>query len=141
MAVRLSPYLNFDGDAREAVEFYGTVFGVTPDISTYDSIGPVDDPAQAKKVMHSQLELPVEGAGALMASDVPPGTTLTDHASVALFGGPDDRERLRAWFAALSEGAQEVMAMETAPWGDEFGMLTDRFGVGWLVNVAGTTTP
>jgi len=138
MTARLSPYLNFDGDAREAVEFYGTVFGVTPDISTYDSIGPVDDPAQAKKVMHSQL--PIEGVGTLMASDVPPGTTLTDHASVALFGEPADRERLRAWFAALSDGAREVMAMETAPWGDEFGMLTDRFGVGWLVNVSGPTT-
>ena len=134
MAVQLSPYLNFDGDARAAVEFYGTVFGVAPDISTYDSFGPVDDPAQAKKVMHAQL--PIEGAGTLMASDVPPGTTLTDHASVALFGGPDDRERLRAWFAALSDGAQEVMAMETAPWGDEFGMLTDRFGVTFVLDIA-----
>jgi len=137
MATQLSPYLNFDGDAREAVEFYGRVFGTTPDISTYDSVGPVDDPALAAKVLHAQLT--IEGVGTLMASDVPPGTTLTDRASVALSGETGDRERLRAWFAALSEGAQELTAMETAPWGDEFGMLRDRFGVGWLVNVAAPT--
>jgi len=137
MAAQLSPYLNFDGDAREAVEFYGRVFGTTPDISTYDSVGPVDDPALAAKVLHAQLT--IEGVGTLMASDVPPGTTLTDRASVALSGETGDRERLRAWFAALSEGAQELTAMETAPWGDEFGMLRDRFGVGWLVNVAAPT--
>ena len=138
MATQLSPYLNFDGDAREAVEFYGRVFGTTPDISTYDSVGPVDDPALAAKVLHAQLT--IEGVGTLMASDVPPGTTLTDRASVALSGETGDRERLRAWFAALSEGAQELTAMETAPWGDEFGMLRDRFGVGWLVNVAAPTS-
>lgn len=137
MATRLSPYLSFDGDAREAIEFYGTVFGVAPDIRTYDSVGPVDDPVQAKKVMHSQI--PVAGVGTLMASDVPPGTTLTDHGSVALSGGPEDSERLHSWFAALSEGAQEVMAIATSPWGDEFGMVTDRFGVGWLVDVAAPT--
>ncbi|MFI2703994.1 VOC family protein [Cellulosimicrobium composti] len=138
MATQLSPYLNFDGDAREAVEFYGRVFGTTPDISTYDSVGPVDDPALATKVLHAQLT--IEGVGTLMASDVPPGTTLTDRASVALSGETGDRERLRAWFAALSEDAQELTLMETAPWGDEFGMLRDRFGVGWLVNVAAPTS-
>jgi len=138
MATQLSPYLNFDGDAREAVEFYGRVFGTMPDISTYDSVGPVDDPALAAKVLHAQLT--IEGVGTLMASDVPPGTTLTDRASVALSGETEDRERLRAWFAALSEDAQELTLMETAPWGDEFGMLRDRFGVGWLVNVAAPTS-
>src|SRR5690606_32878014 len=108
MATQLSPYLNFDGDAREAVEFYGRVFGTTPDISTYDSVGPVDDPALAAKVLHAQLT--IEGVGTLMASDVPPGTTLTDRASVALSGETGDRERLRAWFAALSEGAPGLTA-------------------------------
>ena len=135
MAVQLSPYLTFDGNAREAVEFYASVFGVTPDLSTYDSVGPVDDPAQAKKIMHSQLAL--EGVGTLMASDTVPGMAPATSSSVALFGGPGDRARLESWFAALSDGAADVMAIETAPWGDAFGMLTDRFGTVWMVNVAG----
>jgi len=133
MATQLSPYLSFDGNAREAITFYGSVFGVEPDIDAYDSVGPVDDPVEANKVMHSQI--PVEGVGTLMASDVPPGTTLVGNPSIALFGGRDDRERLHGWFAALSDGAQEVMALEAAPRGDEFGQLTDRFGIRWLVDV------
>lgn len=134
MAAQLSPYLTFDGNAREAIEFYGAVFGVAPDISTFDSVGPVDDPALAKKVMHSQI--PVAGVGTLMASDAAPGMPPVGNASVALFGDTADRERLHAWFAALSDGASDVMGIETAPWGDEFGMLTDRFGIAWMVNVA-----
>lgn len=135
MTVQLSPYLTFDGNAREAVDFYASVFGVTPEVSTFDSVGPVDDPEQAKKVMHSQLV--VEGVGTLMASDTAPGMPPAVSSSVALFGEQADSERLHAWFTALSDGARDVMAIETAPWGDEFGMLTDRFGTVWMVNVTG----
>jgi len=138
MAVQLSPYLTFDGNAREAVEFYASVLGVTPDLSTYDSVGPVDDPAQAKKIMHSQLV--VEGVGTLMASDTVPGMAPATSSSVALFGGPGDRARLESWFTALSDGATDVVPIENAPWGDAFGMLTDRFGTVWMVNVAAADT-
>ncbi|MBD8079583.1 VOC family protein [Cellulosimicrobium arenosum] len=135
MSVQISPYLNFDGDAREAIELYGSVFGAEPAIDTFDSVGPVDDPATAKKVMHSQVEVP--GVGTVMASDVPPGTPAPPHGTIALSGGQEEREQLHAWFAALSDGARDVMGIETAPWGDEFGMVTDRFGTVWMVNVAG----
>jgi PhnB protein len=136
MTVQLSPYLSFDGNAREAIEFYGTVFGAPADISTYESVGPVDDPAMADKVMHSQVDVPA--VGAVMASDVPPGMPVSVNSSISLSGGPQESEQLHAWFAALSDGGTNAMPIETAPWGDEFGMVTDRFGVVWMVNVAGS---
>ncbi|MCC2315047.1 VOC family protein [Cellulomonas xiejunii] len=138
MTARISPYLGFRDQARAAMEFYGDVFGAQPVFSTFEEFGMAQDPADAGKIMHSQLELPA-GGGLLMASDTPVGMPVPDEssASVALFGGPQDAEALRTVFARLSEGGTPGVPMEVAPWGDEFGMCTDRFGVGWMVNVAG----
>jgi len=138
MTARISPYLNFRDQARAAMEFYAEVFGAQPTFSTFEEFGMADDPADAGKIMHSELELPA-GGGVLMASDAPAGMPVPDasSASVALFGEAQDAPALRAVFARLSEGGTPGVPMEVAPWGDEFGMCTDRFGVGWMVNVAG----
>ncbi|UZN03525.1 VOC family protein [Cellulomonas sp. S1-8] len=138
MTARISPYLGFSGQARAAMEFYGEVFGAEPTFSTFDEYGMAQDPADAGKIMHSQLELP-SGGGTLMASDAPAAQPAPDESSssVALFGEAADAEALRAVFARLSEGGTPGVPMEVAPWGDEFGMVTDRFGVGWMINVAG----
>ena len=63
-----------------------------------------------------------------------------DNVSVSLSGGPEDAEELRGWFAALSEGGDVRQPLEAAPWGDEFGMFVDRFGISWLVNIAGAAS-
>lgn len=138
MTARLSPYLGFRDQARAAMEFYADVFGGTPTLSTFEEFGMADDPADAGKVMHSQLELP-GGGGTLMASDAPAGMPVAEHpsGSVALFGDAGDAEALRAAFARLAEGGTDVLPMAVAPWGDEFGQVTDRFGTTWMVNVAG----
>lgn len=137
MTARISPYLGFRDQARAAMTFYGEVFGAEPTFSTFDEFGMAQDPADAGKVMHSQLELP--GGGVLMASDAPAAMPVPGESSVsvALFGDAADAETLRAVFARLSEGGTPGVPLEVAPWGDEFGMCTDRFGVGWMVNVAG----
>ena len=57
---------------------------------------------------------------------------------MSLSGGPEDADELCGWFAALSEGGQVRQPLEPAPWGDEFGMFVDRFGISWLVNIAGS---
>ncbi|MBF0687954.1 MAG: VOC family protein [Cellulomonas sp.] len=138
MTARISPYLNFRDEARAAMEFYAEVFGAQPTFSTFEEFGMADDPADGGKIMHSQLELPA-GGGVLMASDTPAGMPVPEEssASVALFGDAQDAAALRTVFARLSEGGTPGVPMEVAPWGDEFGMCTDRFGVGWMVNVAG----
>ena len=137
MSINLNPYLNFpDARAREAMELYHSVMGGELSIMTFGDMG-TEGPL-ADQVMHAQLEVP--GGLVLMGADAPPEmvqVTFGDSISVSLSGGPEDGDQLRSWFAALSEGGEVRQPLEAAPWGDEFGMLVDRFGISWMVNVAG----
>lgn len=137
MSITLNPYLGFRGEARAALEFYASVLGGTPAISTYAESGMPHAPEQADAVMHGRLDIP--GGPTLMAADAPSGTDVPSESSVAisLSGGPADGETLRRWYAGLSAGGTNVLPLAKAPWGDEFGMCTDRFGTGWMVNIAG----
>ena len=132
----LNPYLSFKGQAREAMEFYQSVFGGELTVSTFGESGMSEDPATADQVMHSQLE--ADGM-TLMGADTPEGMPYNpgDTISISLSGPSEDGERLRGYWEGLSQGGTEAVPLEKAPWGDYFGMLTDRFGVGWLVNIAG----
>ena len=134
----LNPYLNFRGEAREALDFYHSVFGGELTVSSFGDLG-ADDVAEEERalVMHGQLETP---AGfTLMASDVPghldytPGT---NQFSISLSGPSDDDAQLRSYWQKLGEGATIGEPLATAPWGASFGMLTDRFGVNWMVNIS-----
>ena len=137
MASRLNPYLNFpDGKAREAMEFYQSVLGGELNIMTFGDMGTEGD--LATQVMHGQLE--TDAGFTLMGADAPPEmvqVTFGDNVSVSISGDSGDAETLRGWFAGLSEGGQVSQPLEPAPWGDEFGMFVDRFGISWLVNIAG----
>ena len=137
MSINLNPYLNFpDGRAREAMEFYHSVLGGDLDVMTFGDMG-TEGPL-ATQVMHGQLQAP--GGLVLMGADAPPEmvqVSFGDSVSVSLSGGPEDGDQLRGWFAALSEGGEVRQPLEAAPWGDEFGMFVDRFGISWLVNIAG----
>lgn len=123
-----------DGRAREAVEFYQSVLGGELSMMTFGQMG-TEGPL-ADQLMHSQLETP---AGfTLMVADAPPEmvqVTPGDNVSVSLSG--DDEAELRGWFAGLAEGGTVTMPLERQVWGDTFGALTDRFGIGWMVNIAG----
>jgi PhnB protein len=138
MPVRLNPYLGFRNNAREAMEFYKSVFGGELTISTFADLHASQDPSEDDNVMHSQLESP--NGLVLMGSDTPermpynPGDTI----SVSLSG--DDEPELQGYWKGLSEGATVLMPLEKAQWGDSFGMLRDRFGFTWLVNIAGSAT-
>jgi PhnB protein len=134
MGIALNPYLNFRGNAREAMEFYKGVFGGDLTISTFAELHASSDASEDDLVMHSVLE-GQEGI-AFMASDVPARmeyTPGTNSFSMSLSG--DDEARLRGYFDQLSDGGSVSMPLEKASWGDTFGMCSDRFGVGWLVNI------
>jgi PhnB protein len=134
----LNPYLGFRDNAREALEFYQSVLGGELTVSTFADYQASEDPAEADKVMHGQLTAP--GGLVLMASDTPNGMDYSPGSahSVSLSGGPDDQAELTRFWEGLSDGATITMPLGVAPWGDAFGMLVDRFGVSWLVNIAGS---
>lgn len=135
MATRLNPYLGFEDTARAAMEFYRTVFGGDLAVSTFGEFG-ASGPA-ADRVMHAQLETP--SGFTLMASDAPEGAPPFERGTnmtVSLSG--DERDVLAGYFERLAEGGTVTTPLEKQMWGDEFGMLTDRFGIGWLVNIAGS---
>jgi PhnB protein len=137
VTTRLNPYLSFRDNARQAMEFYRSVFGGELTVSTFGDYHASEDPAEQDKVMHSQLESP--GGLVLMGADTPntmPYST-GDAYSVSLSGGSDDDDELSGYWSKLSDGGTVAMPLDMAPWGDKFGMCTDRFGVNWLVNIAG----
>ena len=136
MGVTLNPYLSFKDNARDAMEFYRSVFGGELTISTFADLGaPVED-NERNLVMHSQLEAP--NGIVLMGADTPSHMefTMGGNASISLSG--DDEQTLRGYWDKLSEGGEVGMPLEKAPWGDTFGMCTDKFGVPWLVNISGS---
>lgn len=133
MATQFNPYLAFRDSAREAMEFYRSVFGGELSVSTFADFQASADPSENDKVMHSMLT--AESGFVLMASDTPNGMDYTPGTNFSLSLSGDDETRLRAWWDALGEGGRIDMPLERAPWGDLFGMCTDRFGVAWMVSI------
>src|SRR5438309_11371409 len=135
MQSKLNPYLSIKDNTREAMEFYRTVFGGKLELSTFKDYHASQDPSEDNKIMHSVLE--ADNGITFMASDTPnrmeyrPGTNM----SMSLSG--DNEAELTAYFEKLSASGMVIMPLEKAPWGDWFGMCTDKFGVQWLVNIAG----
>lgn len=135
MATQLNPYLNFRGEAREAMDFYQSVLGGELTRSTFGE-SHMDVPAdEVDQIMHSQLQTP---AGlALMAADIPSSMELASGSAISVSLSGDDEAELRGWFDGLSAGGTVTVPMAKAPWGDTFGMFTDKFGIDWLVNALG----
>ncbi|HEX3082326.1 MAG TPA: VOC family protein [Candidatus Saccharimonadia bacterium] len=135
MAVKFNPYIGFKDQARPAMEFYKTVFGGDLKLSTFKELHATDDPAEENLIMHSVLE--VSDGMVIMASDTPSrmeykkGTDL----SLSLSGQAADEKELTGYFDKLSEGGEVVQPLTKAQWGDIFGMVNDKFGIRWLVNI------
>lgn len=131
MSQQLNPYITFNGNCAEAMEFYGKVFGAEPRMMMFREAG-----MDADGVMHASLD--TDQGFHIFASDTAegtgeyrPGTNL----QISLSG--DERDALVGYWEGLSEGGQAIMPLEAQMWGDEYGMLLDKFGILWHVNIAG----
>ena len=132
MTSRLNPYLSFNGDARDAMEFYRSVFGGELTVSTFGEFGNPDQ-AVADKVMHAQLE--TDAGYTLMASDLMPDMPFNPGNTITVSLSGDESDRLRQYWEKLSDGGTVTMPLEKQMWGDEFGQCTDRFGIAWMVDI------
>ena len=136
MTARLNPYLSFRDNAREAMEFYQSVFGGNLDVSTFADAGGMGVPEDEQgKVMHAMLEVP--GVLTLMGADTPSHMEYHEPAGMSVSLSGDDDDTLQGWWDGLSADGKVNVPLEKAPWGDTFGMLTDKYGIDWLVNIAG----
>ena len=127
----LTPYLAFNGNCREAMEFYKTVFGGELNVQTFGE-APVNAAEKDKaRVMHAQLS---SGNFMLMASDGMPDRPVTFGDSVSLSVHTQSKDETDTLFKKLSEGGTVTMPLENTFWGAYFGMLIDNFGIHWLFN-------
>lgn len=129
----LTPYLHLPGTAREALDFYGAVFGCNVHMHSFEEFGRTDGPADA--IAHVYL---ADGPVTLFASDVagdePP---LRCEGLMLSLLGTSDPTTLRNWFARLSDGGRVVDELQVRPWGDYDGQVIDRHGVHWLIGFQG----
>ncbi len=133
MQSSLSPYLNFNGNAAEAMKFYQSVLGGELTMQTFGETNMAKKPDEKNKIVHAVLK---SEALVLMASDVGTGmhANFGDNVHMSLTG--QDKEKLTEVFIGLSRGGKVNMPLAKQFWGDTFGMLTDKFGVHWMVNIA-----
>lgn len=154
MAINAVTHLNFHGQARAALEFYHSVFGGRITVTTYGDLGMPAELPGAAKVVFGQVV--ADNGFRVMAYDVPGpdappaqgapttrrenGTTVTEEPFFLSVRG-QSVEEVGALWAALAEGAQVVEPFGPAQWAPAFGMLTDRFGVTWILDVAAEHVP
>ncbi|MBI9113518.1 VOC family protein [Sanguibacter suaedae] len=149
MSITTTTHLNLRGTARQALELYRSVFGGELTVTTYGDVGMPADAPGADKVVFGQVD---DGAGfRVMAYDVPGhddpdasavagttrrenGTTVTDRTFFQSVRGETLAEVTALW-EGLSDGATVVEPLAASPWSPGFGMLTDRFGVTWVLDV------
>ncbi|MGA5361508.1 VOC family protein [Streptomyces purpurascens] len=132
MVTRLNPYLTFNGEARQAMEFYKEVFGGNLTLNSYGDFGQADAP-NADKIMHGMLE--TTSGFTLMGADNPPGMESAPGTPFSVSLSGDDDAELRGYWEKLSDSGSVSVPLEKQMWGDEFGMCTDRFGTPWMVNI------
>ena len=135
MASRLNPYIGFKDTAKQAMEFYESVFGGKLEMNTFAEFGAAQG-EEGDKIMHSQLETP--SGFTLMASDTPEGMDHNPGNTISISLSGDDTDDLQAYWDKLSDGGTVTMPLEKQMWGDTFGMSIDKFGIPWMVNIAGS---
>ena len=127
---KLRPYLFFHGECREAMEFYRGIFGGELKLQSYDEV-PGDHPGMDGKLIHAELDGPL----VIMACDAPGDEKAgAGRISLSITGTKDDA--LREAFDAMSDDGKVTSPLKTEFWGDAFGMLTDKYGIDWMINIS-----
>lgn len=138
MAATINTYLSFKDTAKDAMDFYHSVFGGELQRSTFAEYQVSEDPAEQDKIMHSMLTTP--SGQVLMAADTPNSMEYAPPAGHSLSISGDDEQEIRGYWDALVRSGSEIMPLEQSPWGDSFGMCVDGFGISWMVNIAGASS-
>lgn len=132
-AIKTIPYLFFQGQCKEAMEFYRSIFGGELTLLKPADIGMNDSTIPGDYIMHAYLN---GGDITLMASDSEAASPVAKKVSVSLNGEAADEARLREIFALLSQDVDVQYPLKVEAWGDVFGAVIDKYGVDWMVNIS-----
>jgi PhnB protein len=136
MAVELNPYLFFPGNTEQAIAFYQQVFGGQVTITRRGDVDPAATAEEKNQVVNALF---TGGDITLRASDrQDAGNDPQTRVELSLIG--TDEERLRALFDGLAAGGTVRTQLEWQFWGDIFGAVTDKYGIGWQVNIGAAGT-
>ena len=128
----LTTYLTFDGNCREAMQFYAKCLGGELQLVPFSDV-PGDVPKQAKdRIMHARL---ARGNAVVMASDTMPGMPFQQGNNFSVAIGCESQQEIEKLFATLGEKGKVTMPLQETFWAARFGMLTDRFGIQWMFNL------
>ena len=129
--MNVNPYIAFKGNCREAIEFYTNALGATVLFSHTFGESPMANMGPAENIIHCSIRI---GDSTLMMCDDPRPETASADGNISLAIGLNDPERARLLFENLAQGGRTVMPLQKTYWAEAFGMVTDKFGVKWMVN-------
>jgi PhnB protein len=127
----INPYLNFDGDTREAMTFYAQCLGGDIEIQSFKEAGIPGPPGSDDRIIHAKV---TKGSVVLMASDTMPGMAYTKGNNFWINVDCDDTAEQDRLFKALGAGGKTLMELQDQFWGARFGILTDKYCIGWMFN-------
>lgn len=131
MSLAVNPYLTFKGNCRQAIEFYKDALGA--EVLFVQTVGesPMSNMGPAENIMHSTLKV---GGSTIMMSDDPRPEAAPAAGNISLAIGLHDPGKAKEIFGNLAQGGSVIMPLGKTFWAEAFGMLTDKFGVRWMVN-------
>lgn len=127
----ITPYLNFDGNAREAMTFYAECLGAELSVQSFNESGMPAEPGTENRVMHARLS---KGPLVIMASDTMPGWTFQQGNNFHITLECESADELQRLYSALGAGGTSTMEPQDTFWGARFAMLIDKYGIGWMFN-------
>lgn len=129
--MNVDPYLAFKGNCSEAIEFYRNAPGATVLFSQTFGESPMANMGPAENIMHCSIR--IGDSTLMMCDDLRSEAALLD-GNVSLAIGLSDPEHAKTLFANLAQGGRTIMPLQKTYWAEAFGMVTDKFGVKWMVN-------
>jgi PhnB protein len=127
----VNPYIAFKGNCREAIEFYKSALDAQVLFSQTVGESPMSDMGPPENIMHCTIKV---GESTIMMCDDPTPDSASGAGKISLAIGLNDPERAKSVFGNLSSGGTVIMPLEKTFWAEAFGMVTDKFGVKWMVN-------
>lgn len=133
--MNINPYINFNGNCREALDFYSKVFEATPNVMTYSQMPEADNSPMSEETKNLIIFADLEISGSkILFCDTFPDMSYVKGTNVTISISSDDESQLRTWFERLSGDGEVVIKLTKTFWSKLFGFTFDKFGIGWQIN-------